>query len=307
MGKSLMSSFFTHIVYGLWGCESRPISFRDDKTWLSFFVCSTSEVTTLWRYTNVFIIIIIFADSCLVLLYKVLFLQCCAKRLTERNGWDELFCVDCGIKRFLSQWQCPAFTMSASWIASWWTAAEYSSSGCSSFSDLMLLVGQHERYPAYKKTGWWGAGIVIYLERGTELYTAQLMPLPLTFSCLNNVQIGFTYRLTWVVPDKGQLNGRVCVRCCCSCCCCCSCSLCFCLLYDTATNAAIIRVLCAHCRHCRCQLLIILCCWGNITMSHRTVVDGIRWTTQRRYAGIVLKKIWKVLVCSECLFWLSLE
>ena len=117
--------------------------------------------------------------------------------------------------------------MSAPWIASWWTAAEYSSSGCCSFSDLMLLVGQHEGHPAYKKTGWWGAGIVIYLERGTELYTAQLMPLPLTFSCLNNVQIGFTYRLTWVVPDKGPLNGRVCVRCCCSCCCCCSCSLCF--------------------------------------------------------------------------------
>jgi len=68
MGKSLMFSFFTHSVYGLWGCESRPISFRDDKTWLSF-LCSYY---------------IIFADSCLVLLYKVLFLQCCAKILTRK-------------------------------------------------------------------------------------------------------------------------------------------------------------------------------------------------------------------------------
>jgi len=39
------------------------------------------------------------------------------------------------------------------------------------------------------------------------------MPLPLTVSCSNKIQIGFTfwYRLTWVVPDKGPLNGCVCV------------------------------------------------------------------------------------------------
>jgi len=42
---------------------------------------------------------------------------------------------------------------------------------------------------------------------------AQLMPLLLTVSCSNKIQIGFTfwYRLTWVVPDKGLLNGCVCV------------------------------------------------------------------------------------------------
>jgi len=27
---------------------------------------------------------------------------------------------------------------------------------------------------------WWGAGVVIYLERGADLHMAQLMPLPLT-------------------------------------------------------------------------------------------------------------------------------
>jgi len=37
------------------------------------------------------------------------------------------------------------------------------------------------------KTEWWGAGMVICLERGA----AQLMPLPLTLSCFSKIQIGF--------------------------------------------------------------------------------------------------------------------
>jgi len=39
------------------------------------------------------------------------------------------------------------------------------------------------------------------------------MPLPLTVSCFDKIQIGlpFWYRLTLVVPDKGPLNGCVCV------------------------------------------------------------------------------------------------
>jgi len=62
------------------------------------------------------------------------------------------------------------------------------------------------------KNEWWSAGVVICLERGADLHMAQLMPMPLTVSCFSKIQIGFTfwYRLTWVVPDKGPLNG-VCV------------------------------------------------------------------------------------------------
>jgi len=43
---------------------------------------------------------------------------------------------------------------------------------------------------------------------------AQLMPLPLTVSCFSKMLIGFTfwYRLTWVVLDKGPINGCVCVH-----------------------------------------------------------------------------------------------
>jgi len=40
---------------------------------------------------------------------------------------------------------------------------------------------------------WWGAGMVICLERGADLHIAQLMPLPLTVPCFSKIQIGFTF------------------------------------------------------------------------------------------------------------------
>jgi len=81
------------------------------------------------------------------------------------------------------------------------------------FSALTLLVGRQEGHPACKKIEWWGAGMVICLELGADLHMAQLMPLPLTVSCFSEIQIGlpFWYRLTRVVPEKGPLNGCVCV------------------------------------------------------------------------------------------------
>ena len=39
------------------------------------------------------------------------------------------------------------------------------------------------------KTEWWGAGMVVCLERGADLHTAQLMPLQLTVSCFSKIQI----------------------------------------------------------------------------------------------------------------------
>ena len=35
--------------------------------------------------------------------------------------------------------------------------------------------------------------MVIHLERGADLHMVQLMPLPLTVSCSNKIQIGFTF------------------------------------------------------------------------------------------------------------------
>jgi len=61
------------------------------------------------------------------------------------------------------------------------------------FSALTLLVGRQEGHLACKKTEWWGAGVVICMERGAELHMAQLMPLPLTVSCFSKIQICFTF------------------------------------------------------------------------------------------------------------------
>jgi len=57
---------------------------------------------------------------------------------------------------------------------------------------------------------WWGAGVVICLERGADLHMVQLMLLPLTVSCLSNlIQIGFTF-LVPGSPGQRAVN-RVCV------------------------------------------------------------------------------------------------
>jgi len=66
------------------------------------------------------------------------------------------------------------------------------------------------------KTEWSGAGVIICLEPGADLHMAQLMPLPLTVSCFSKIQIGITFLVPTiqVVPDKGTLNVRACVRVC---------------------------------------------------------------------------------------------
>ena len=58
---------------------------------------------------------------------------------------------------------------------------------------------------------WWGAGMVICLERGADLHMAQLMPLPVTVSCFSKIQIGFTFLVPAHLgsPGKGSLNGCV--------------------------------------------------------------------------------------------------
>jgi len=80
------------------------------------------------------------------------------------------------------------------------------------FSALTLLVGWQEGHLACKTLS---GGVLAWLSvwRYADLHMAQLMPLPLTVSCFSKIQIGFTfwYWLTRVVPDKGPLNGCVCV------------------------------------------------------------------------------------------------
>ena len=59
---------------------------------------------------------------------------------------------------------------------------------------------------------WWGAGMVICLERVADLHTAQLIPLPLTVSCFSKIQIGFTF-LVPAHPGSPRKRAvkRVCV------------------------------------------------------------------------------------------------
>jgi len=46
--------------------------------------------------------------------------------------------------------------------------------------------------------------VVICLERGADLHMAQLMPLPLTVSCSNKIQTGFTFLVPAYPGSPGQ-------------------------------------------------------------------------------------------------------
>jgi len=63
--------------------------------------------------------------------------------------------------------------------------------------------------------------MAICLERGADLHTAQLMPLPLTVSRFSKIQIGFTFLVPAHPGSPGQravkrvcvcVCARVCVR-----------------------------------------------------------------------------------------------
>jgi len=87
-----------------------------------------------------------------------------------------------------------------------WFTSNYllSFNGAKAFSALTLLVGRQEGHPACKKLEWWGAGMVICLERGADLHIAQLMPLLLSVSCFSKIQIGFTF----LVPAHPGSPGK---------------------------------------------------------------------------------------------------
>jgi len=61
--------------------------------------------------------------------------------------------------------------------------------------------------------------MVSCLERGADLHTTQLMPLPLTVSCFSKIQIGFTFLVPADPSSPGQRAVKrvcvcVCVRAC---------------------------------------------------------------------------------------------
>ena len=72
---------------------------------------------------------------------------------------------------------------------------------------LTLLVGRQEGHPACKKLS---GGVLVWLslERGADLHTAQLMPLPLIVSCFSEIKIGFTF----LVPARPGSPGQRAVK-----------------------------------------------------------------------------------------------
>jgi len=81
------------------------------------------------------------------------------------------------------------------------------------FSALMLLVGQQEGHPACKKQS---GGVLVWLSVWSVVQTCtwpsrcHCHSLSLA-SVKSRLVLPFCYRLTWVVPEKGPLNGCVCV------------------------------------------------------------------------------------------------
>ena len=71
------------------------------------------------------------------------------------------------------------------------------------------------RASSLQKTEWWGAGVVICLERDADLRMAQLMPLPIIVSRFSKIQIGFTF----LVPAQPGSPGKRAVKRLCVCVC----------------------------------------------------------------------------------------
>jgi len=46
--------------------------------------------------------------------------------------------------------------------------------------------------------------MIICMERGADLHTAQLMPLPPTVSCSSKIQVGFTFLVQAHLGSPGQ-------------------------------------------------------------------------------------------------------
>jgi len=93
--------------------------------------------------------------------------------------------------------------------------------------------------------------VVICLERCADLHMAQLMSLPLTFSCFSKIQIGFTFLVPAYLCSPGKRAiKRVCV-----------CALSMSLHYLVKTRDSLKNVLCLMINHrvvwlSRCDVLL---------------------------------------------------
>ena len=87
--------------------------------------------------------------------------------------------------------------------------------------------------------------MVICLEQGADLHLTQLMPLPLTVSCYNKIQIGYTFLVPAHLGSPGERAvKRVCVCVCvCACACACACAcVCVCVFCEICTLCLVKKI-----------------------------------------------------------------
>ena len=134
-----------------------------------------------------------------------------AKLGTDTRLEEHVVCCRCG---------CWKNRRCSSWLSMYLTSTcllvEFLPVHLCAFSALMLFVGWQEGHLACENE-WWGAGMVICLERGADLHTVQ----PSWCRChslsrFSKTQISFTYLVPAHPgsPGKGPLNVCVCVRAC---------------------------------------------------------------------------------------------
>ena len=82
------------------------------------------------------------------------------------------------------------------------------------FSALTLLVGRQEGHPACKKlSGGVLAWLSVWSKMQTCIWSSRFHCHSLSLASVKSrLVLPFWYRLTWVVLEKGPLNGVVCVQ-----------------------------------------------------------------------------------------------
>ena len=170
---------------------------------------SASEVMTLWRYKNLFIIIIIIKTR-----------PECGKGLERSEGGGQII-----LYRHIFQTQKlwtagrEILISRTKWTNCW--SSEYNfikhsslqlSESDIAFSALTLLVGQQEGHQASKKRvvrcwcGYlWSEVQTCLSPSWCHCHLLSLAPVK------SRLDLPYWYRLTRVDPDKGPLNGCVCV------------------------------------------------------------------------------------------------
>ena len=114
------------------------------------------------------------------------------------------------VPRFVHMWHVCLQKFTSSFVSNYYSTATVPQFA---FSALTLLVGRQEGHPACKKLS---GGVLAWLSVWSEVLTSicpswcHCHSLYLA-SVKSRLVLPFWYRLTWVVPEKGPLNGCVCV------------------------------------------------------------------------------------------------